>query len=254
VKALVLCAGLGTRLGALTAETPKAMLPVGGEPLLAHTLRHLARQGMHDVTVNLHFRAESIRAFFGSGAAFGVRLRYLDEPSLLGTAGTVRSLAPHLDPKDDLLVLYGDLLLDQDFGEMASVHRDRAADATLLLHQRLGSNSLVRMDVDGRITAFLERPTEEQRRASPHPWVNSGAAILGHRAREAIPPHAPVDLPRDVWQPSVDRLRLFGVPLSGYRCAVDSPQRLAEADAAFREGRYGLRKRLSDGSGPPAES
>jgi NDP-sugar pyrophosphorylase family protein len=238
VKALVLCAGLGTRLGTLTAETPKAMLPVGGEPLLAHTLRHLARHGMHDVTVNLHFKGESIRTYFGDGAAFGVRLRYLDEPSLLGTAGTVRSLAPDLDSEDDLLVLYGDLLIDQDFGEMARVHRDRAADATLLLHQRLGSNSLVRMDGDGRITAFLERPTEDQRRASPHPWVNSGAAVLGQRARDAIPTSAPADLARDVWQASVENLRLFGLPLSGYRCAIDSPQRLAEADAAFREGRY----------------
>lgn len=238
MKALVLCAGLGTRLGPLTSETPKAMLPVGGEPLLAHTLRHLARHGVHDVTVNLHFKGESIRAFFGNGEFFGVCLRYLDEPSLLGTAGTVRSLAPDLDPKDELLVLYGDLLLDQDFGEMARVHRDRAADATLLLHQRAGSNSLVRMEEGGRISAFLERPTEEQRRASPHPWVNSGAAILAYRAREAIPEAAPADLPRDVYQPFVDRLRLFGVPLSGYRCAIDSPQRLAEADAAFREGRY----------------
>lgn len=244
MKALVLCAGLGTRLGPLTAETPKAMLPVGGEPLLAHTFRHLAHHGVYDVTVNLHFKGESIRAFFGDGAPFGVRVRYLDEPSLLGTAGTVRSLAPNLDPKDDLLVLYGDLLLDQDFGEMVRVHRDRAADATLLLHQRLGSNSLVRMAADGRITAFLERPTEEQRRASPHPWVNSGAAILGHRAREATPTYAPADLPRDVWQPWVDRLRLFGVPLSGYRCAIDSPQRLAEADAAFRDGRYGRPTRV----------
>jgi mannose-1-phosphate guanylyltransferase/phosphomannomutase len=250
VKALVLCAGLGTRLGPLTAETPKAMLPVGGEPLLAHTLRHLARHGIHDVAVNLHFRGESIRTYFGRGAPFGVRLRYLDEPSLLGTAGTVRWLAPNLDPKDELLVLYGDLLLDQDFGELARVHRDRAADATLLLHQRLGSNSLVRMEDDGRISAFLERPTEEQRRASPHPWVNSGVAILGLRAREAIPAQAPADLPRDVWMPSVERLRLFGVPLSGYRCAVDSPQRLAEADAAFREGRYDPRKPLSDPSAP----
>jgi mannose-1-phosphate guanylyltransferase len=245
VKALVLCAGLGTRLGPLTAETPKAMLPIGGEPLLAHTLRHLARHGIDDVTVNLHYRGESIRSFFGNGGGVGVRLRYLEEPSLLGTAGTVRSLAPMLEASDELLVIYGDLLIDQDFGELARVHREKKADATLLLHQRAGSNSLVRMNEDGRITAFLERPTEDVRRANPHPWVNSGVAILGHAAREAIPPHAPVDLPRDVYAPAVDRLRLFGVPLSGFRCAIDSPERLASAEQAFREGRYDREKRVS---------
>lgn len=239
MKALVLCAGLGTRLGPLTAETPKAMLPVNGEPLLAHTLRHLARQRMLDVTVNLHFKGESIRSFFGDGSDFGVRLRYLDEPSLLGTAGTVRSLMPHLDTREDLFVLYGDLLIDQDFGEMERLHRERAADATLLLHQRLGSNSLVRMDPDGRITAFLERPTEDQRLANPHPWVNSGVAIVGPRARDLIPTKSPADLARDVWASSVHDLRLFGVPLTGYRCAIDSAARLAEADAACRDGRYG---------------
>src|SRR5688500_8547853 len=94
MKALVLCAGLGTRLGELTRDRPKGLLPIGGEPLLAHTLRYLAGEGFEEIAVNVHRRAQAITDLFGDGARFGVQLHWLHEPELLGTAGTVARLAP----------------------------------------------------------------------------------------------------------------------------------------------------------------
>lgn len=237
MKAVVFCGGFGTRLGALTADVAKVMLPLAGEPLLAHTLRWLRSQGVTDVGVNLHFRGDSIRACFGDGSAHGVSLVYLEETALAGTAGTLRAFRGFLGD-DDAITVYGDLLIDQDLGELFAVHRARGADATLLLHQRAGSNSLVRLGAEQRITAFIERPTEEERAAAPHPWVHSGVTVVGPRLVAAIPEGAVVDLPRDVYVPGVDRMRLFGVPLSGYRCAIDSPERYAEAERAIATGAY----------------
>lgn len=238
MKAVVLCAGLGTRMGALTRNLPKAMLPIGGEPLLAHTLRHLARHGFGDVAVNLFHYGESIEKHFGDGSSFGVHIHYSHEDRLLGTAGTVRSLEPWLADEDDALVIYGDLFFDEDLSAMLGRHRTTNAGATLLVHQRVGSNSLIAMDEEHRIQAFLERPSEEERRAHPYPWVNSGIAFLRRDVRARIPERTPVDLPKDVYVPLVEAERLYGYPITGYRCAIDSPDRLASSEEAFRSGKY----------------
>ena len=243
MRALVLSAGYGTRLGELTRETPKPLLPIEGVPLLVRTLQHLAAQGFRDVAVNLHFRGDLVRAALGDGAAAGVRVTWSEEPTLLGTAGAVRALRGFFEADDDesFLVLYGDLLLDVDFAPLIAQHRATRAAATLLLHQRAGSNSLVQMGDDRRITGFVERPTPEERARAPFPWVNSGAQVLHRTLLDRIPEGAVSDLPRDVYAPAVaDGVALYGVPLQGYRCAIDSPARYAEAQAALREGRCRL--------------
>ncbi len=237
MKALVLCAGMGTRLGELTRELPKPLLPMGDEPLLGLTLRYLARHGYDQIAINLHFRPELIEGYLGDGARLGVKVTYSREEQLLGTAGAVKRLAPFFADERDFLVVYGDLLIDEDLSAMRARHRERAATATLLLHQRVGSNSLVRLDEDGRITGFVERPGEEERLASPFPWVNSGVQILTPRIIDEIP-DGPTDLPRDVYGPLLARETIYGYPLSGYRCAIDSPARYDEARAAVASGRY----------------
>jgi mannose-1-phosphate guanylyltransferase len=236
VKALVLCGGLGTRLGALTQDTPKSMLPLADRPLLGYALALLARHGFRDVAINLHFHGELIERYVGDGRAHGVRVTYSPEPVLLGTAGTVRSLAPFFGSDDEALVVYGDLLLEEDIGAMLIHHRQCEAAATLLLHRRARSNSIVTMDSATRITQFVERPPEDQT-AREETWVNSGVAILSRWLRERLPDRVPSDLPRDVYSPLVSDERLFGFRLRGYRCAIDSPARYEEAQRAVLDGR-----------------
>jgi len=239
MKALVLCGGLGTRLGALTADTPKPLLPIEGRPLLAYTLAWLARNGVRDVAINLHFLGDRIAAAEGDGASHGVRITYAREARLLGTAGTVRALAPFFGD-EDALVVYGDLLLDEDLVAMRAHHRACGAAGTLMLHRRAGSNSIVAIDAATRITAFLERPREGEGAvlaARGDTWVNSGVAILSAALRARIPERVPCDLPRDVYAPLVAEERLHGWALRGYRCAIDSPARYEEARRAVREGR-----------------
>lgn len=242
MRALVLCAGRGTRLGDLTRDLPKPLLPVEGVPLVVRMLGHLSALGFTEVALNLHHHAERVREAVGDGSRAGVSVTYAVETTLLGTAGAVRNLADFLCAGGDesFLVLYGDLLIDEDLRPMIAAHRDRDATATLLLHQRAGSNSLVARDDAGRITDFLERPDDAARRANPMPWVNSGVQILHRRAVSLIPPDSPADLPADVYQPLVRRERFFGHPLSGYRCAIDSPTRYEAACRAYAEGRCQL--------------
>ena len=241
MKALVLCAGYGTRLGDLTRELPKPMLSLGPQPLLAYLLGHLRAQGFTQLAINLHFRPEIIREFLGTGAAWGLEVTYSPEPELLGTAGGLKRLARFFENEECFLVQYGDVLTDQDLIALVRFHREHAAVATLLLHQRARSNSVVTLDAAGRISGFLERPTDAARQGVDSPWVNSGLCVCSPEILAAIPADRPCDLPRDVFARLVATGRLFGFPLTGYRCAIDSPERLAEARAAVAEGRCRVR-------------
>ncbi len=236
MKAIVLCAGYGTRLGRLVEQIPKPMLRLEQRPMLEYILRHLARHGFDEVAINLHFRPAVIRGYFGDGSALGIRLLYREEPELLGTAGAVKNMADFLGGPQPFLVQYGDVVTDQDFTAMLAFHRQRQALATLLVHRRARSNSVIAVDDQSRIVGFLERPTETQRAALDSPWVNSAVSVCASEILDAIPAGAACDLPRDVYPKLVDGGRLFAFPLTGYRCAVDSPERLAEAQAAAAKG------------------
>ncbi|MGH9888892.1 MAG: nucleotidyltransferase family protein, partial [bacterium] len=199
MKAIVLCAGLGTRLGVLGRGLPKCLLPIGSEPLLAHTLRWLAHYDYREVGLNLHHCADAVQDMAKDGSAFGVKLEYRLESQLLGTAGALRNFAEFIADSPEVLVVYGDLLIDQDLGALREAHRAKRASATLLVHQRTGSNSLIALDADGRVTGFVERPSEAERARHPFPWVNSGVQILSRALVSQIPAEGPADLPRDLY-------------------------------------------------------
>ncbi|HEY0715134.1 MAG TPA: nucleotidyltransferase family protein, partial [Polyangia bacterium] len=162
MKALVLCAGKGTRLGALCVDRPKPLLDVGGNAIVEHILVRLARHGFDEVFLNLHHHADAFPAHLGDGARFGVRIQYLHEPAPLGTGGTSRNLLARL-AGEDLLVHYGDILTEHDLGAFVNAHHRSGALATALLHQRAGSNSHARLDDGDRIVSFVERPHEAPR-------------------------------------------------------------------------------------------
>jgi mannose-1-phosphate guanylyltransferase/phosphomannomutase len=213
------------------------MLLLLGHPMLAYIISHLAHHDFDQIAINLHFMPEVISDYFGDGSHWNVELTYSYEPELLGTAGAVKKMEHFLLQGDAFLIHYGDILTDQDFTAMLRFHGDHRSLVTLLLHQRARSNSVVSLDEDGRVVRFLERPTEQAQRGVESSWVNSGICICDPEFLKAIPANVPCDLPRDVFPRLVDNGRLYGFPLSGYRCAIDSPERLAEARSALAEGR-----------------
>lgn len=237
MKAMILSAGLGTRLGDLTQETPKGMLPIDGYPILAWVVANLRRQGVLELAMNLHYFPEVIADYFGDGDRFGARISYSREAELQGTAGGVREARPILEGDSEILVHYGDIVTDQDVQAMLEQHRANKALATLLLHERNKSNSMVALDDSRRITGFLERPSEEERAQLTSTWVNSGICICSQEIFEHIPPAGLADLPRDVFIKLVDTGRLYGFPLTGFRCAIDSPARLEATRGAAAEGK-----------------
>lgn len=233
MKAMVLAAGAGSRMGELTRDCPKPMLLVAGRPILEHILANLARHGFREIVLNLHHHPQVIQDHFGDGSALGLNLTYVHEPRLLGTAGSVRNAASFLRGPDPFLVHYGDVLTDQDLGAMVRAHAATGAMATLLLHRRAKSNSMVWLDEEHRVLRLLERPTDAERPPGDSAWVNSGVYVLDPSVLSRISPVDPQDFPRDVFPGMIAEGRVFGFPLTGYRCAIDSPERLERANAEF---------------------
>lgn len=113
----LLAGGRATRLYPLTETLPKSLVPVAGEPFLAHQLRWLVREGVRDVVICCGHLAEPLRDFAGDGGRFGLRVRYSEDGECaLGTGGAIRHAAPLLGER--FLVMYGDSLLTASLGAM----------------------------------------------------------------------------------------------------------------------------------------
>jgi len=144
MRAMVLAAGLGTRLRPITYAVPKPMVPVLNRPVMEHSVRLLVRHGFSEAIANLHWFPETIEGHFGDGSDLGIKLSYSHEEQLLGTAGGVRNVAEFLG--DSFLVVAGDALTDIDFTAMREFHES---------HDEYG---VVIAGEDGRIQGFQEKP------------------------------------------------------------------------------------------------
>jgi len=158
MRAMVLAAGLGTRLRPITYAVPKPMVPVLNRPVMEHSVRLLVRHGFSEAIANLHWFPETIEGHFGDGSEFGIELSYSHEEQLLGTAGGVRNVAEFLG--DSFLVVAGDALTDIDFTAMRKFHESHDGLVTLATKRVTNTDEygVVIAGEDGRIQGFQEKP------------------------------------------------------------------------------------------------
>ena len=191
MKAMVLAAGLGTRLRPLTYEITKPMVPVLDRPVMEHILDLLARHSFDGVIANLHYFPETIREHFGE------RISYRYEEELLGTAGGVRACADFFGD-DPFLVISGDALTDIDLSAFAARHREAGGIATLAVKQVPDTREygVVLHDREGRITGFQEKPSPEEALSD---LGNCGIYMFDPRIFDYFPDRPFVDWAKDVF-------------------------------------------------------
>src|SRR5882757_4599514 len=132
-RALVLTAGLGTRLSPLTNVRAKPAMPVAGEPLIRRIVTWLVQNGVTDLVLNLHHRPETLTAVLGDGHDLGARVRYSwEQPRILGSAGGPR-LARAIVGAETFLIINGDTLTDLDLRPLCEAHEASGALVTLAL-------------------------------------------------------------------------------------------------------------------------
>jgi NDP-sugar pyrophosphorylase family protein len=184
-KAMILAAGEGTRLRPSTLGTPKVLLPVGGAPLIWHTLTWLRMHGVSQAAINLHHLGDKIRGLLGDGYGLGVEISYSGEEELLGTAGGVKRMADGW--REPFFVIYGDVLTDLDLGAMVQFHARVGAMATIAVQlvEDATGKGVARVDREGRICSFVEKPTSSPRSRC---LINTGVYVLEPEILEYIQP------------------------------------------------------------------
>ena len=216
MKAILLAAGLGTRLRPLTDNLPKCMVPVAGKPVLERNVAWLRDQGIVDIVVNLHYFAASVTDYFGDGADFGVRIAYSHEAELMGTAGAVWTARQFFDDEERFLVVYADNLIRCDIARLHAQHLSQQAALTMALFWRedVSASGVVNLAEDERIVFFQEKPAPGT--ASSH-WVNAGFLLCEAGVLDLIPAGRYSDFGHDV----LPAMLSSGTPMYGYRMGED---------------------------------
>jgi mannose-1-phosphate guanylyltransferase len=243
IRALVLAAGLGTRLRPLTERTPKPLLPVRGVPILGHTLTQLAALGCEAAAVNLHHLGEQIRQRFGDAHA-GMPLVWSEEPELLGTLGALHPLKEFFAPADLVLLVNGDSLCRWPLRRLLRRHLAGGARATLVLASRPDPAAFgggVGIDKAGRIQSFRStaaRPGDPEAGEVARRHVFAGAHVFAPELLAGVG-SGTADIVRDLYVPMLAAGEPIGsLVFDGRWHDLGTPQRFLDAtlDWARAEG------------------
>jgi mannose-1-phosphate guanylyltransferase len=224
MKALVLAAGKGSRLGDAAGGLPKPLADIGGSSPLERTLRWVAGQRPERIWINVHQGADAIRSRIGAEVD-GVPVSYSHEPELLGTSGAWKKLAAEWSSMS--MVLYGDNFMRFDLEALRAAHREGGAPATIAIYDpAVHANTGVG---GGRVVLRAGAVTEFVEGGSSGP-INAGAYCLEPEVLERVPGGFS-DFGRDVLPllAAEGLLRGHVVEQSGYCLGVDTPERLALA-------------------------
>lgn len=239
VKAVIMAGGQGTRLKAVSGDTPKPMVSLLGRPMLEHIILLLKSEGFEDICITLRYRAHEIKNHFGDGGSLGVRLSYRTEDSPLGTAGGVKNCRDFY-ADEAFLVISGDAACDFRLGKLMEKHLGEKAAVTMALHQNPCplSYGLTVTDKNGLVRSFIEKP-DWTRVVSD--MVNTGIYIISPRVMELVPEGQEFDFAKDLFPLLLSRgEKIIGMSMDGYWCDVGSPLSYYRCCVDALEGRLRL--------------
>ena len=222
MKAFILAAGKGDRLGSLTATVPKPMLELSGKPILEHNILMCKNAGVQDIFINLHYLPDIITDYFGDGSKFGVNIQYNFESELLGTAGGILFFLENFN-EEPFYVIYGDSYTEFDLRDLKIYHESVKSEFTLAMHwtNDIRQSGLVELDQDGMIINFIEKPKINSIEGG---WVNSGIYLINSGVIDDII-RKNSDFAYDVIPKIIKRgQKIYGYKIEDIFLTVDTPQ------------------------------
>jgi mannose-1-phosphate guanylyltransferase len=245
MQALILAGGEGTRLRPLTSTVPKPVVPLVDRPFIRFMTDWLRTHGVDDIVMSCGHLASGVRNVLGDGSAFGIRLRYVEEPRPLGTGGALKYAEALLDER--FLMLNGDVLTDIDLSAQIALHEQHGATATLALTpvEDPSAYGLVRTRDGGEVTEFVEKPSPDQIDTNN---ISAGAYVLERRVLDLLEAEQPASIERDVF-PRLVGDGLYGYVSDGYWLDIGTPERYLEGTFDILEGTVSspVQKRMGDG-------
>src|SRR2546429_7934987 len=225
MQALILVGGEGPRRRPPATPIPKPVRPLVDRPFISCMLEGLRAHGVEDVVMSCGFLAAGVRNVLGDGSGLGIKLRYVEEPRPLGTAGAAKFAESLLDER--FFMLNGDVLTDLDLSGQLAQHEAAGARGTLALIgvEDPSAYGLVRLRDDRSVQEFLEKPSPDQIDTN---LISAGAYVLEREVLELIPPDTNASIERDVF-PELVGDGLYGFAGDGYWLDIGTPDRYLQA-------------------------
>lgn len=242
MRAMILAAGLGTRLRPLTDTLPKPLLPVAGTTLIQWNLFLLRRHGITEVIINLHHLGHLIEKELGDGLRLGMQISYSREPVILGTGGGIKQAEPFFKG-EPFLVLNGDTLLELDLGAVIRFHEERNALATMVLREDPDVDrwGVVEIDSEQRVVRIIGHGLPDAARTEKRMFA--GVHVMHPQLLKGVPTGQASSI-IDAYVDAIHRgARILGYSMDGYWSDVGTPERYAQAQQDAEKGRITLAAR-----------
>jgi NDP-sugar pyrophosphorylase family protein len=238
MKAILLAGGQGTRLRPLTLNRPKPIVPIFDRPFLRYQIDLLRRvAGIDEIVLSLNYQPHRIEEVFGDGSALGIRLRYVVEPTPLGTGGAIKFAAGDAGG-EPIVVFNGDVFTSIDLDAIIRLHRDRKARATIVLTpvENPTAYGLVETDAAGNVVNFLEKPKPDEIRCNT---INAGIYVLEPETLDRIPRDTVYSIERGYFPSLVANRETFVAHVDrGYWIDIGAPDNYRQAHRDIMDGRY----------------
>lgn len=187
MKAILLSAGLGSRLRPLTYTTPKQLLPINGKPLLSYHLESLYKYGVRDILINTHHLHEQIEEFVNDNKERfkGLTIQTVFEKTLLGSAGTLKENKLFFKNEDDFFVIYADNLTNINYNSLFGIHKDKGGVVTIAsyVEEFPESKGIISFDENDRVLKFIEKPKPDQIISK---YANAGIYVVNKKIFEYL--------------------------------------------------------------------
>ena len=199
LKAMIMAAGVGSRLEPLTKSVPKPLVPVANRPVMDILIDNLKSIGVHDVVSNTYYLAEQIIDRYKNGFC-GINFNFIKEETLSGTAGGLKKCQFFFDEGDEFIVLSADGLTNADLQKGIDIHRKSGVIATIgikeISHEEVSHFGVVVTDETGYISEFQEKPSVHEAKSN---FINTGIYIFDYRIFDYIPANTFYDFAKNVF-------------------------------------------------------
>jgi dTDP-glucose pyrophosphorylase len=223
--AVIMAGGKGTRLGKLTQDLPKPLLPYGNKPIIAHIAQQLQMHGFSNLYISVNYKAQLIIDYFAQNPITNLKISFLMEEKALGTAGSL-SLLPKIALSHPILVTNGDLIAQVNYENLLDFHNQKQGAITLCTKQFTFQIPYGVLNTQGsKLLSIDEKPVHSV-------FVNAGIYVIEPELIAAMPPNSPLDMPELINSASAQAKGVACYPLSESWLDIGTPAEYAKINHA----------------------
>ena len=230
MQTAIIAGGKGTRIAEYYPNIPKPMIPLNGKPLLQHQIEMLVNQGLTQITLIVGYKSEVIENYFGNGFKYGAEINYIKEDTPLDTGGALSLL-----PKEDTLILLGDVYCNIDVDRLIAYHRNKQADITLFVHpnNHPQDSDIVVADDEGKVTEWNAKSSADHN--ALRNLVNAGIYLIN---ADMLPNGKAIkrNLNRELIIPQIGVKKVYAYRSTEYVKDMGTIERLRQVENDISEG------------------